>query len=66
MRNLKLEANVLDFIEKNEEDKVDTENIIKEFKKTEALLLYDALVSLRKNKKIERVTVGNYYYYKKL
>jgi hypothetical protein len=66
MRNLKLEANVLDFIEKNEEEKVDTENIISEFKKTEALLLYDALVSLRKNKKIERVTVGNYFYYRKI
>jgi hypothetical protein len=66
MRNLKLETDVLDFIQKNEADKVDSENIIKEFKKTEPLLLYDALVALRKNNKIERVTVGNYYYYKKL
>ena len=66
MRNLKIESAVLDFIEKNEEDKVDTENIIREFKKTEALLLYDALVSLRKNKKIERISVGNYFYYRKI
>jgi Fe2+ or Zn2+ uptake regulation protein len=66
MRNLKLETDVLDFIEKNEADKVDSENIIKEFKKTEPLLLYDALVALRKNKKIERVNVGNYYYYRKI
>jgi Fe2+ or Zn2+ uptake regulation protein len=66
MRNLKLEANVLDFIEKNEKDYIDCENIIGEFKKTEPLLLYDALVALRKNKKIERINIGNYYYYKKL
>jgi hypothetical protein len=66
MRDLKLESNILNFIEKNEEEKVDCDNIIREFKKTEPLLLYDALVSLRKNKKIERINSGNYYYYKKL
>ena len=66
MRDLKLEATVLDFIEKNEADRVDSENIIKEFKKVEPLYLYDALVALRKNKKIERIVVGNYYYYKKV
>ena len=64
MRDLKLEATVLDFIEKNEADRVDSENIIKEFKKVEPLYLYDALVALRKNKKIERINVGNYYYRK--
>ena len=66
MRDLKIESAVLDFIEKNESDRVDSENIIKEFKKVEPLYLYDALVALRKNKKIERVNVGQYYYYRKI
>jgi hypothetical protein len=66
MRNLKLETNILDFIEKNETDKVDTENLMTAFKRTEPLLLYDALVSLRKNKRIERISIGNYYYYRKI
>ena len=66
MRDLKLENNVLNFIEKNKQDYVDVESLIKGFKRVEPLHIYDALVALRKNKKIERINIGNYYYYKKL
>jgi hypothetical protein len=66
MRNIKLENEILGFIEKNEHEFVDVESLVRGFKKVEPLHIYDALVALRKNKKIERKEVSNYYYYKKL
>ena len=66
MRNHKLENNILEFIGKYQDEYVDADTLIKEFKKIEPLYIYDAIVSLRKNKLIERKSEGQYYYYKKL